>query len=213
MHQRSFAPKATCCASIVLQALSENDRSGQPYNWNGRIAPEQLAELNQSGGEIATVPAMDHDLDLVIVRKDHDRITETERAAQCPTFSVRSSHVAPRSVAHIADIRQTNSSAPRYLNADIPAAVSLIEGTLNGQIDAALSKVARRGIRVYPRSFRFEGKRFYFRVPASAAEAPRPKVETLSWVDEEESSDSTVTKVKVVATTERPCTLDLPQKL
>jgi hypothetical protein len=173
VHQRSFAPKPPPVAPDCPQALAENDRAAQPYNWNGRIAPEQFAELNQSGGEIATVPAMDNDLDLLVIKKGHDRISEAERAARCPTLSGRSSHLAPQGAAHIADLRQTNSSAPRYLNADIPAAVSIVERALNGQIDSALNKAARRSLRVNPRSFQFDGRRFYFRVPPSAAEAPR----------------------------------------
>src|SRR4030095_675558 len=147
------------------EVLAENDRSAQPYNWNGRIAPEQMAELNHSGGEIATVPAMDNDFALEVIRKDRGREPEGEQAARCPTAEVRSSHLARRGTAHIADIRLSNSGAPRYLKADIPAAVSIIERAVNGQIDSALNKGARRSLRVSHRSFQIDGRRFYFRMP------------------------------------------------
>jgi len=216
VHQRSFAretPPVPPAAPDCPQALAENDRSAQPYNWNGRIAPEQMAELNSSGGEIAMVPAMDNDFALEIIRKDRDREPEGEQAARCPTEVVRSSHLARRATAHIADIRLSNNGAPRYLKADIPVAVSIIERAVNGQIDSALNKVARRSLRVYPRSFQIDGRRVYLRVPASAAETTRPRVETLSWSDEAESSDSTLTKVNAVTATERPCTLELLRML
>jgi hypothetical protein len=216
VHQRSFAreaPPAPPAAPDCPQVLAENDRSAQPYNWNGRIAPEQMAELNQSVGEIATVPAMDNDFAVEVIRKDRDWDSEGERAARCPTVVARSSHLARQGTAQIADIRLSNSGAPRYLKADLPSAVSIVERALNGQIDSALGKAARRSLRVYPRSFQFDGRRLHLRMTTSAAETTRPRVETLSWVDEVESSDSNLTKVKVVNTTERPCTLDLLKTL
>ena len=216
VHQRSFAREASPAppaAPDCPQALAENDRSAQPYNWNGRIAPEQMAELNQSGGEIATVPAMDNDFAVEVIRKDRDRNPEGERAASCPTVVARSSHLARWGTTHIAEIRLSNSGAPRYLKADIPAAVSIVERAVNGQLESALGKVSRRSLRVHPRSFQIDGRRLYLRVPASAAATTRPRVETLSWSDETESSDATLTKVKVVKATEQPCTLELLKML
>jgi hypothetical protein len=50
-------------------------------------------------------------------------------------------------------------------------------------------------------------------VPSSAAETTRTRVETLSWANEQESSDSTFTNVRLVKKTERPCAQDLLKML
>lgn len=42
VHERLNAGVPQPVAPSCPEALAENDRSGQPYNWNGRVAPERL---------------------------------------------------------------------------------------------------------------------------------------------------------------------------
>src|SRR6266446_6694729 len=77
------------------QTLAENDRSGQPYNWNGRVAPDQLIEMNGSNGGIDAAPAVVGYLELVTFKNPNRR--EPARAAnQLATQP----HVVPRCPLH-----------------------------------------------------------------------------------------------------------------
>jgi len=51
------------------QTLVENDRSGQPFNWNGRVAPDQLAEMNDSNSGIEAASAVGGELELIVIKK------------------------------------------------------------------------------------------------------------------------------------------------
>src|SRR5258705_426304 len=74
------------------QTLAENDRSGQPYNWNGRVAPDRLTEMNRSNGDVDAALAVGGSLELVAMNNPSQSEPTTVSIKMAPRGRAVASH-------------------------------------------------------------------------------------------------------------------------
>ena len=148
------------------QTLAENDRSGQPYNWNGRVAPDRLIEMNRSNGGVDAAPAVGGSLELVAMNNPiHSEPTTAsiQIARRAPAvashslpareFSVRrdaGETVRQRSANQLVNIRVRNHDVRFKFTVRMPAGVRFVGGLIDDEIRASSPGSIRRSIEVGP---------------------------------------------------------------
>jgi hypothetical protein len=129
LHERVNTAVKSPAEPVETQALAEKDRSGQPYNWNGRVAPDQLLEMKSNGG-IDAVPAVGGEPLLIAVKTGSCReplatpIEPTEVARHATSVASAAPHTrefsSRRRIVEIGRNRQANQSATiRVRNNDV----------------------------------------------------------------------------------------------
>ena len=169
VHQRVNTAMQSPAEPSCPEALPEKDRSGQPYNWNGRVAPDQLSQMNGNGG-IDAVPAVSGDTLLVAIKNSScNESMPAPMTAPIPmaprAFEVASAAVHPReSLSRRKTIEAVRSSLAdrsatiRVGNDDLrfdfivrmPARVGFGRRLMNEKITITSFGGSRRSVKVCP---------------------------------------------------------------
>jgi len=173
------------------QAVAENDRSGQPYNWSGRVAPDQLSEMTNSNGGIDAVPAIAGP-ELIVIRKTSDiaaPIVSAEIASQVPRVTNLARHAGGASNERIAvkpvryhfanesaTIRLRDHGLQLNVGGRAVSEVVFVRHLINGEIRAATLNV-KKSSRVCPATPRVDSHLLNGRLKIAAAFA-QPKLQT-----------------------------------
>jgi hypothetical protein len=166
LQQKVLAEVRSPATPSCPQTLAENDRSGQPYNWNGRVAPDQLIEMSGSNGGIDAAPAVGGSLDLVAMN-NHSQSEPTTASIQIARrvkavashelhgmeFSGRRDNGeagGKRSANQLVNIRVRNHDLRFKFTVRVPAAVKFVGGMIDDEIKVSSPGSIRRSIEVCP---------------------------------------------------------------
>lgn len=145
VHERVNTAMTSPGEPACQPMLAENDRSGQPYNWNGRVAPDQLLQMKDGS---ATLAAVGGTLELIASHRSSCRASAmaNDNHGQVAQMATEAVHRVPNrnaggfgrraSANQLATIRVRNHNRRLNFILRMPAEVEFVSRTISDEIEA-----------------------------------------------------------------------------